>query len=784
MRILEGVIICPDEYKKYFLEEELKSNSFFNRTYYTLDSLIDELFEFSDKKALIDTKQFFSTSVETASIYLEQIKYTCLLKENTQKLSPVFKLRNFLLSKGYTLSNSYFKKILEQNNVSFIGYPLTKELSLIIEYINEFTSAKYIEDTLNLFEIKEINEFSKIKDEITFVFTKISKLLDSGVKPSKIKIVNLNSDYYFYSNILINEYKLPISYLDNTNLATTSTAKLFLEKCLISNSFSEIIDSFPDTENFVLDKIIEIINQYKLVDNNPKDFALYLSYELSKKSFPNINYEDEIKIINLENLKSSDECYYFVMSFDNDNSYKIYKDNDFLSDTEKIKLGLDTSSELTNISRLNTAKKLRSIKNLVLTYKLKSPFKSFSKSNLVDELNLIVKTPFTPILYNSTVDSLILSESLNNYLKYNEKDFYLEKLYYKDFPFMSYDNSFTPLNNDIYNKFKDKRLRLSYSSINKYFNCPFKYYAANVLKIDEFKSSLATELGNFAHKILEDSINDGFDIEKIQIENVSPLESIYYEKVLKHVKDIYYFNKKMEKRTTFNHVITESDISIKFDDLNMDFIGKIDKVLYNDLNEAMIIDYKTGSTPFALDNFNYGLSAQLPIYYYMLKKSGKIPSPRIVGLYLQYINLKNFNFDPKISIEEQEEKSMLLNGYTSTSSFAATALSANANDDLGEYAYCAGVKLKKDGNFTSSSKVCDEADFTRMYNITDSLIRKSTEAINNGEFPIFPKEIENKLVGCKYCKFSDVCFIKFKDRNRLKKDPFFKNKKDNKKEDE
>ncbi|MBO7677695.1 MAG: PD-(D/E)XK nuclease family protein, partial [Erysipelotrichaceae bacterium] len=51
---------------------------------------------------------------------------------------------------------------------------------------------------------------------------------------------------------------------------------------------------------------------------------------------------------------------------------------------------------------------------------------------------------------------------------------------------------------------------------------------------------------------------------------------------------------------------------------NRTFTGKIDKLIYDDKNMA-IIDYKTGSSDISLDDIEYGLSMQLPIYVYLSK---------------------------------------------------------------------------------------------------------------------------------------------------------------------
>ena len=59
-----------------------------------------------------------------------------------------------------------------------------------------------------------------------------------------------------------------------------------------------------------------------------------------------------------------------------------------------------------------------------------------------------------------------------------------------------------------------------------------------------------------------------------------------------------------------------------------------------------------------------------------------------------------------------------------------------------------------------------------MNKITDLIAKKIIEAsdhILNGEFHINPKQIGDKLVGCKFCKYKDICYLKNADIKKLNK---------------
>ena len=70
-----------------------------------------------------------------------------------------------------------------------------------------------------------------------------------------------------------------------------------------------------------------------------------------------------------------------------------------------------------------------------------------------------------------------------------------------------------------------------------------------------------------------------------------------------------------------------------------------------------------------------------------------------------------------------------------------------------------GVKLKNDGSFYAYSKVLNNDQIDNLIDLTEKNIDSSIDRILKGNFDINPKKIgfDNDL-GCKYCKFKDICF--------------------------
>ena len=63
------------------------------------------------------------------------------------------------------------------------------------------------------------------------------------------------------------------------------------------------------------------------------------------------------------------------------------------------------------------------------------------------------------------------------------------------------------------------KLLLSYSSIDNYNRCAFRYYLNNILKITEFEETFAQNIGTIFHNVLSKAFKENFDFD-LEFENV------------------------------------------------------------------------------------------------------------------------------------------------------------------------------------------------------------------------------------------------------------------------
>ena len=74
------------------------------------------------------------------------------------------------------------------------------------------------------------------------------------------------------------------------------------------------------------------------------------------------------------------------------------------------------------------------------------------------------------------------------------------------------------------------------------------------------------------------------------------------------------------------------------------------------------------------------------------------------------------------------------------------------------------MKTNKDGSLSTYAKALNEEDFDMINRIVSDNIKKASDDIWNGVFPINHKVVNKENVACKYCKYQDICYMKESDK--------------------
>ncbi len=768
----EGYIVLENSDKEVILKELALTNTFKQYTYITLKELKKKLTFEILPEALVKVCLKYNFKPEVAKNYLFALS-SLNGKFLTDKGLFLKEIYDFLKAENLIKEDNLFKKYAKQIHFTFYGYEDTKELNYVLSMIENYDIVEIKKDEFN--KDFKVNTFKEIDQELGYVFSQIFELIKKGISLNKIKLCNVSSEYTFLIKRYERLYNLNINQGFDNNLLQTSFSKDFFD-LIKSNSLNEVIQLLTQKyDNDLVNKLIHIINDYGLYNYNPNNIKSVYHMILKELKFTKDVYQDEIECIDLNELVNFKDDYVFLLNFNIDVP-RIKKDEEYLTDNDKKILDMDTSNEINIKTKKRFIQSILKMKHVTITFSYMHSFRNAIISPLLKENGFKEEkfsSKYYPIGYEKVSDDLYLASSCDNLLKYNEKNEMLDKYYYKELKYNTFDNSYKVKDMTKITSFLPKPLKLSYTDMNSYLSCPFSYYLKKVLNIDEFEVTLDTVLGNYAHLLLEafELEQPVFDFEKrseeIKNEIISQaIESEYHYSE----KDEYYLNKmkknialvidvikEHKNHTRLKQVYCEKKMDVT--DSKLIFKGFIDKIWYekiDDISYVAIIDYKTGNDVASVDDLSLGINLQLPIYIYLLRHNDKLKNAKLVGFYLQKINILNPAKNEKISEIEQKRKNIMLEGYT--------------NPELVDYIdstetkdYLKKFKLKKDGTHTANSKVFNENDEEKWLAIVEKKIQDCLTGINNGDFKIVSKLIDNKNVSCRFCHFKDVCFKTIKD---------------------
>ena len=747
-----SIYIVPNSLKIKLLEILSNSNKIYNITFISLEELEKHYFFDIKDEALLYLLEKTNENIDVLRLMLKNLYKIDLTKNYKEtKLNNLKDLYYDLLENNYLIFDKGYKDYLLTKEIYILGYSMLERYQRdMLDSIN--TNYLNITSTLS---IDTVYKYHSMKDEVIDTALKIRELNNKGVSYNKIFLAGIDDSYNYLLKTIFYMFDIPIYFKSNNRLTSIISVKEYLK--------DKDINHIKDIN--LKSKIVKI-NDDLIYAKNSKYYDILLKDKLEKSTLDSVELVECVKVLNealdIPYLVSDDE-YLFVLGFNQNHLPKIYKDEDYLSDNLKIKCNLNTSFIKNKLSKENLIKVLGTIKNLTISYKLTSLTGEYAKSSLLNELNLKeIEDIDYKYNYSNKFNNYRLSSVLDMYYKYHEKD--------KDFLYLtnnvdsskytSFDHKFKGIKRNVtpYN--------LSYSSIDDLAKCPFKYYLKYILKLDSFDENFNTKIGNIFHSVLKDSYNSNFSFTDSLTKalNNNPLdkrELVLFERLKKELEDIITYNKKMEKRSFLTEFYGEKKLEIPLSK-NTTLKGFIDKILFKTFHDKTyyaIFDYKTGNATLNLDYLSDGLYLQLPLYIYLINKSGLFSNPSFVGFFYQYLlqNYKDVN---------EKEKNLKLVGYTTDDKVILSYL----DEDYETNSFVKSLGVKKDGELSSKSKTLNEEELKDMLKKVDEALDKSLKIIESNNFIIAPKIINNKNISCEFCPFKEVCFVTFNDYVYLEKE--------------
>ena len=763
------LIVCPNDLKNIILEQLSEEKKIIDVKFLDLNEYRKRWFFDYDTEAVRFVMKRNNISIDNAKELLQNLYYVEKGKDyGNEKLDSLVRLREELDERGLLIYDRPFHSQIEKRRIIVIGYGTLGSFD-----------RKMLDGEIVGFERKErhyeISSFEDIETETEYLYDRIYDLILNGTDINDISILGASEDYEPYFKRFNSYYPFTVYYPQGESLGSTLSGKEFigmLESC----SKEEIWTRLQEKESEVAGKLMRILNGYP--EYELKEIKEFIIHDVNSTKVGNAMRKDVVQCRNMYTRFSSSE-HVFLIGF-NDTIPAMKRDTEYLTDDLKEKLGMDVTAEENRRIRNDAKDYLSGIEHLYISCSERSPFKRYNPNDLFakDEYDLIY--PQTDFSHSDKVNQLRYGYMLDRYARYrirDEKISLMHKYYGMD-DYSDYDNKFKGLRKD---QIADRnKVTLSYSSMDEFYRCSFRYYLEYILGLNEYEDTFYTLAGTLCHEVLKDLYQQkDFDFEKSwthHCQNVAGnnQEAFFLEKLKDELQEDIVILKRQDERSLLEDALCEQ----KFENdvtAQIRFKGLIDKVKYSPSKDGTlvsVIDYKTGNTVIKEDLMPYGMSLQLPSYMYLISKDDRFGKDvRYCGFYLQHLLNSDLKYQEEKDLDQIREDNMRLSGFTTSDVERASVFDTSLEE--GSSKNINNLRLKKDGSFYANSPTKTDEQIQKLIELTEEKIRNAGEKILNGEFPIDPKLIKGENESCRYCPYGSICYRRNDD---LKKEAAGKEK--------
>ena len=745
----DSIIITPLEVKQEIIKEKEKINPSFSIKILSKEDVIEGSYFKKSIEALwhLHQKGYSLASAEEIVSSLQGIK------GGSEKLNLLKSIYDELFSCYLLEFNPYFKYLFVNKDVFIYRYSsLDKELLNALNKID--VTPTFLNDINKEYEHKVIS-FNNIDEELDYVFASIGSLLNEGIDINKIKMFTPPSEYTLPLKKYSYKHHIPFENKENISLYSSPICTLFislLKDYEKEDAFNKICEMYQDDPYKAKERMVTIISEINELKLNKEEFEELFIYKAKKTYLKNIEYENAITFVSSLNDIKDDE-YVFMLGFSLGEYPPIHKDTDFFLDEEKRILGFNTSNELNEMEEEKLVNFIKRTKNLIITFKERIGKNVFFKSLLIKKLVLQEEKGETSnVRYSRFAYEEEEARNQDLYDNYRIVTPYKDSLSREEIKYKSYDHKFkkSPLMKN------DEYIKLSYSSLEDYNTCPFKYYIGRVLKANIFEEKFSVNLGNYYHLLLENSVNHKYSKDALKEEFdqvfISAKDKFFASFLLEQFKDVEQKNNDFLKISKYNNVIPEKEVSLRLNE-NTSLYGKVDKTLIDEEDkEIIVVDYKTYDFKFEKNKVPYGLNMQLPLYSILLEEAYK--DYKVTGVYIQNILIdKSKNVD----------KPYYLNGLT----LKDLEVVSHIDEGFAQSSFIKGLGTNKSG-FNKSNNLISEEEYTSLIQETRKQIDLTLQNIREGNFVIAPKFTSEYDSPCASCEAKDICYKDYKDNVYIK----------------
>ncbi len=770
------LLIVPDGKEEEILLELSTLDSIHDVKVFTRSKLVEMLSFTYSIDTIIYLKEKYQLKQEVCEVYLDAMRYV-EQTEKSPKLKLLYQLKEELKSKNL-LTMVPLISWIKNYSIIFYGFiELDSYLLFIQEKLAKETKVSVVYQPRKEEKKLPVYAFDTIEEEVVFVASEMVKLIHEGKRFHQLKLSNITDEYFPILPRIFKMFSLPLGDIEEVSLYSILMIQDFLNELRnvkdLEQAYLFFEEKYQKNEEFPLisKELLKIIEDYLLVEAPFSSWYPILENKIKNTKRKKVFHQEEITTFDLFQDVAKEDDYIFVLGMNQNVLPKLYKDEEFLPDHLKKKLHLPLTVELNKLEKRKLTNALYRLSHVTISYKLKSFFDEYYPSSFIDDIpHELYQKKESTLEYSHAYNQLLLAKALDDYSKYGSISPILKTLYshYK-IPYLTYQNQYQGINLEHYLNTIDHKITLSYSSLNTYYQCAFRFYLTYILKLAPYQESFSSFLGNLYHDILSKMDRKDFDFELayqnfLKDKELSIMEKLLLRPLKNTLLSIMEVIKKQDELILYRDRLYEKKLFVEFPHpkIKKTFMGIIDKVIYQQqglVTNIAVVDYKTGNPSIALKHMNFGFDLQLPSYLYLLKKSSLFQDDiEVAGFYLQKIlpsSLKKSN----LTLDEKMKELRWI-GYTTSDiarleEFDKTYLQSELIQ---------GIHLTKAGVFPKNAKVLSDDFMDDLVNLVDEKIKDAFDKIEQGEFLINPKIIDGKNQSCKFCPFQDICYVMEEDK--------------------
>jgi hypothetical protein len=616
--------------------------------------------------------------------------------------------------------------------------------------------------------IQEVAAFPDPYEELHYVYNRIARDLDGGTPIEDIFLLGADASYDPLLEEFSKRYGFAVAPLARRRLFDAPIYRLFRGAYLgqgLEGALSEMRRAFPQSlDGDVLERMAR---RYDGVRGSGFESALLFdeitkTLDVAKPSLAKV-------VRRLPGFVAPKGAHVYLLNFAMGAFPHIVKEEGLLLDGERSLIGLPTSGELTATALLELNALLVSPSLKAITYKATGFGRDYYPSSLGKRNGLaLVENPTLPYEYAHDKGAFLLASLLDEKEDYLREDPRLEGLsQVSAVPgFRSYDYRYTPFRPLL----SEGTRSYSPTGLKTFYGCPFAYYLASVLKIEEEEVSFLPRLGVVFHAVLESLYRPGFDFEVSWGESKAAEEAAHgpfsakEEALLPRLKDecalAVAFYRKHEGMIQALAVSPEGRFALPAPaQPQVIFVGQYDKIVTFGEGHPYfcVLDYKTGGERFHEELLSYGLSLQLPFYAYAALHDPAFEGKELVGLFIGPLLASSLVKPENRTLEEFNASKFKLDGVFANDLAAMLALDPSAHQST----FIKGMAYGDKGfrNYASAfPRYKKPADFVAMADEASALTLQADERIRAGDFPVHPVKYKALFNACERCQFRDVCY--------------------------